>query len=134
VSDNGAAARDASRAVQRLPGDPAAAEALERLGLSLGWRVARIELAGCHEKECLLERVAVALEFPDWFGHNWDAFFDCLTDLEWRRGPGQLLVLEHVGGLRSRSPEVFDTAILILGDVAEAWERRGVPFRAFLID
>ena len=41
----------------------------------------RVDLAGCSDKATLLARLAAALQFPDWFGHNWDALSDCLTDL-----------------------------------------------------
>ena len=44
-----------------------------------GWRVA--ELTGGATKAEVLSKIAEALEFPDWFGHNLDALWDCLTDL-----------------------------------------------------
>ena len=31
-------------------------------------------------KEILLKSVAKACDFPAYFGHNWDALWDCLTD------------------------------------------------------
>lgn len=31
-------------------------------------------------KETLLDGLAKACDFPSWFGHNWDAAWDCLTD------------------------------------------------------
>ena len=43
-----------------------------------------VDLAGCVDKVGLLERTARALAFPGWFGHNWDAWFDCLVDLGWQ--------------------------------------------------
>jgi RNAse (barnase) inhibitor barstar len=134
VNEAGTSGGDAHRPVQVLSGDAVAADALERLGRSLGWRVARIDLAGCLDKQALLGCAAAALEFPGWFGRNWDAFYDCLADLGWRPGPGHLLVFEHTGDLLRTSPEVFETAVAILGEAAAAWERRGVPFRAFLLD
>ena len=79
-----------------------------------------------------LSRTAEALAFPAWFGHNWDAFFDCLADQSWRPGAGHLLVFEHTYGLRAYAPEVLDTALHILRDAAAAWAARGVPFRAFV--
>ena len=32
------------------------------------------------DKETLLSSLAKACDFPSWFGHNWDAAWDCLTD------------------------------------------------------
>ena len=34
------------------------------------------------DKETLLSSLAKACDFPSWFGHNWDAAWDCLTDSE----------------------------------------------------
>lgn len=118
--------------VQVLPFDAAGAEALCRLADSLGLQVARVDLAGCTSKEDLLGRLAAALAFPDWFGHNWDALFDCLTELGEGSHAGCLLVLEQAGDLRRETPEDFGTAIGILGDVAVEWARRELPFRAFV--
>jgi len=118
--------------VQVLPLDDAAAAALCSLASSLGLQAARIDLAGCRDKETFLERTAAALSFPAWFGGNWDALHDCLADLAWRPGGGHVLVFEHAEDMRRDAPEALDTAVSILGDAAAAWERRGVPFRAFL--
>ena len=32
------------------------------------------------DKETLLEALGEALQFPDYFVHNWDSAWDCLTD------------------------------------------------------
>ncbi len=54
----------------------------------------RIDLAGADGKEAMLERIARALEFPAWFGGNWDALEDCLGDLAWTGAPGHVLLFE----------------------------------------
>ena len=108
------------------------ADALLRLAASLGLDAVRIDLEGCSDKAGLLERVATALGFPEWFGGNWDALYDCLADLGWREAAGWLLVLENTGDLRRHAPEALDTAVAILGDAAEAWAARGRVFRAFV--
>jgi hypothetical protein len=123
--------RAESAAVQIIDLTPAAAEALERLAVSLGLEAVRINLDGCTSKTQFLERTAVALGFPAWFGGNWDAFFDCLADLSWRPASGHLLVFENTGDLRRHAPESLDTAIAILNDAAAAWHGRGRTFRAF---
>ena len=111
---------------------PEAAAALCSLAASLGMDAARIDLDGCTGKAEFLTRTAAALGFPAWFGHNWDAFFDCLTDLSWRPALGYVLILEHAIELQATEPEVFDTAFAILGDAAAVWQARGAPFRAFV--
>ena len=123
---------DEAAPVQVLAMSEGTAEALQRLGASLGLDAVRIDLAGCSDKAGLLERTATALGFPDWFGGNWDAFYDCLADLGWRDAAGWLLVLENTGDLRRHAPEALDTAVSILGDAAEAWAARGRMFRAFV--
>jgi hypothetical protein len=55
--------------------------------------LARANLGGAEDKEALLERFALALGFPAWFGGNWDALEDCLGDLGWRAGEGHVLLL-----------------------------------------
>ena len=40
----------------------------------------------------LFSGIARALDFPDWFGANWDALADCLGDLSWRGGAGHVLM------------------------------------------
>jgi hypothetical protein len=39
-----------------------------------------LDLDGVTDKTALLERCAHDLRLPDWFGHNWDALADCLSD------------------------------------------------------
>jgi RNAse (barnase) inhibitor barstar len=109
-----------------------AATAICTLARSVGFDCTRIDLAGCSDKAEFLARIAAALGFPAWFGHNWDAFFDCLTDLSWRPALGYVLILEHARELQATEPEVFDTALAILGDAAAVWQARGAPVRAFV--
>jgi RNAse (barnase) inhibitor barstar len=45
------------------------------------------------EKE-LFDTLASLLDFPDYFGENWDAFSECVRDLSWL-SPGRV-VLVHV--------------------------------------
>lgn len=44
-------------------------------------------------KQQLLERLAQGLSFPDYFGENWDALIDCLSDLTWSEAPE--IVIDH---------------------------------------
>ena len=86
-------------------------------------RLARI---GCAEKDALLKAIATALDFPDWFGANWDALEDCLSDLP---GAGYVLLFEHAA-----PGDDLGVLIDVLRSSAEQWAERGKPFFAVFID
>ena len=119
-------------AVRELPLTPDATVAVCHVAGVLGLEAVRIDLAGCRDKGEFLARVAAALEFPDWFGGNWDAYFDCLVDLGWRPARGYVLVFENATAMRESAPEALDTSVAILDDAARAWAERGVPFVALV--
>jgi hypothetical protein len=119
--------------VQRVALDDAGARGIELLAAALGCRVYDVSLAGCHDKAGLLERTAEAMGFPAWFGHNWDAWFDCLADLGWQAPvAGHVVLLRHAAEFAATSPEACDTAIAILEEAGRTWAERGVVFRAFI--
>jgi RNAse (barnase) inhibitor barstar len=91
-------------------------------------RVLRIDLADCGDKSSLLARIARALSFPDWFGHNWDALADCLDDLGWLPEGGLLLLLENTAELRAAAPGDYNVTLDILAEAAAAWRARGRLF------
>jgi RNAse (barnase) inhibitor barstar len=97
-----------------------------------GYSCALTDLAGCHDKEEFLARMAEALDFPAWFGRNWDAFFDCLADLSWLPAEGHVLVLLNTAEMQRHAPETFDTAMAIMRDAAAVWTGRGIAFRAYV--
>jgi RNAse (barnase) inhibitor barstar len=79
--------------------------------------------AGVGSETELLDALANALRFPDYFGGNWDALNECINDLSWLP-PGDV-VLRHVD-----LPLVDDRASLsiylsILRDAVESWDATG---------
>ena len=83
------------------------------------------------ERNRVLQSIASALEFPDWFGGNWDALEDCLSDLSWRKAPGHVLVFEGIGELPA---DERGTLIDVLASAAQFWAQQGTPFFAVFID
>jgi hypothetical protein len=81
------------------------------------------------DKVQLLKNLAVALGFPDWFGHNWDALEDCLMDLSWREAPAHVLLIEE-----ANPGDDLGVLIDILRSSAESWAARGKPFFAIFVD
>ncbi|MFJ3902498.1 barstar family protein [Streptomyces sp. NPDC090025] len=51
------------------------------LGAPHGRETVVLDLYGVTDKAAFMDRCAAALALPDWFGRNWDALADSLTDL-----------------------------------------------------
>jgi len=111
----------------RKPGE------VERAAEEAGLAVFRIDIGHAKSKKDFLGHVARALEFPDWFGGNWDALNDCLTDLDWLSiETGYVLILENSEHFGARIPQEFEKAITVFAAAAEYWKSQERPFWAFI--
>lgn len=73
-------------------------------------RVVTVDLDGVLDKAALMDRCARALDLPDWFGNNWDALADVLSDPDrWPGGPVVVLVHNWRPYAEAR-PEEWGTA------------------------
>ena len=79
-----------------------------------------------------MERVARALEFPQWFGGNWDALEDCLTDLSWSDAAGPRPADRGRGG--DAGATSGGICVDILASAADWWAERRRPFFAVFVD
>lgn len=120
--------QDASRSgVYRASADPVVLEVAGEADLE----VIPVSLAAVRDKETLMKTLAEALRFPDWFGANWDALEDCLSDLSWREAPGWVLVFRDSHALPRDDLGVL---LEVLRSAAQFWAGRGRPFFAVFID
>jgi hypothetical protein len=112
------------------------AESLVRPPTEFALRI--IQGAKCQTIAGLLTECARALDFPDYFGHNWDALEECLIDLEWLPAKGYILLITDAGCVLPDDEEEYETFLEILRDAGEAWgsgqagmgARRATPFHA----
>ncbi|MFC5146676.1 barstar family protein [Streptomyces aureoversilis] len=106
------------------------------LAAEADWRGATLHLGGVTTKTAFLERCAGDLEFPEWFGRNWDALADCLTDLSWWREEGKargyLVLAEEWTAFRKASPKDARTAEAIFGDAVDYWAEAETPLAVLL--
>jgi RNAse (barnase) inhibitor barstar len=80
------------------------------------------------DKANLLAALAGALRFPDYFGGNWDALDECLTDLSWHEGALRLGITHS----EQLSAEVRDSLIEIFLLAAKRWAEADRPFALYL--
>jgi RNAse (barnase) inhibitor barstar len=79
---------------------------------------------GIRSKQKLLNVLADKLQFPHYFGNNWDALEECLGDLSWLPG-GQPVVIVHEDlpfGERSENRRIY---VAILRSAAESAQAGG---------
>jgi RNAse (barnase) inhibitor barstar len=73
--------------------------------------------AGIQTKSALLQVLAERLRFPDYFGANWDALWDCLNDFSWL--PAGPIFLQHADVPLVGDEASAKTYLTILRDAAE---------------
>jgi hypothetical protein len=88
-------------------------------------RVVPVKLAGARDKNAFLKAMARALQLPDYFGQNWDGFYDCLIDMEHAEDAGTLLVLREASGFARGEPDEFAAAAAALQDASDFWKSEG---------
>jgi RNAse (barnase) inhibitor barstar len=84
-------------------------------------------------KQEVMETIATSFTFPKHFGKNYDALYDCLTDLVAKAGPqpGFVIVLEALPVAQKFDKEGRETLLDVFREAAEFWAERKVAFRVF---
>src|SRR5262249_21756865 len=110
------------RPLRHVPLGRALMDALSEALQKAGWRVFRVDGTAVTGKASFLAACAGAMRFPSWFGGNWDALADCLTDLSWAKASGYLVVLDGMERFAAEAPRDWQTAREILAEAADAWQ------------
>jgi RNAse (barnase) inhibitor barstar len=75
----------------------------------------------CGTKSRLFQECAAALQFPWYFGENWDALNDCLTDFPWLPSQRYALVLTRTESVLEQDERSFATMVGVFASAAEYW-------------
>ncbi|MGH3972915.1 MAG: barstar family protein [Pseudonocardiaceae bacterium] len=67
-----------------------------------------------------LDAIGAALSFPDWYGRNLDALYDCLMDLSWLPDGEHVLVWAGHRQLEAADPDDYRAVLGVLDDAASA--------------
>lgn len=97
----------------------------------VGFTVFDVDLAAVQSKSEFLAAIAQAIAAPEWFGKNWDALADALSDLSWKPSQGYALVLHN--GLNTFNLLEHDHEIAkeILENTVKYWKTQNKPFWVF---
>lgn len=82
-----------------------------------------LDLTGVVNRQAFMDRCTAELHLPDWFGRNWDALADCLTDLSWCPAPagGRRLTVRGWQEYAAAMPREWRIVKDILRDAEVFW-------------
>ena len=86
------------------------------------------------DKETFLNEFSEKLKFSEYFGFNWDAFSDSVTDLSWLNSEnGFLIIYKNSHNFRSNRPDEWRIANEILLEAMDYWKEQGKPMIIVLL-
>lgn len=100
-----------------------------------GAYVAHIRGELCSTTDSFFREISSAMRFPHYFGWNWAAFDECITDLEWLKFSSLLIVIDNHESLfvDDNSPNMsVKLLIKYLTMTAEYWKSQNVPISVYL--
>lgn len=95
---------------------------------SSGISTLKVDASNVSNEKELLKEIAAAMHFPDYFGANWDAFAECICDLEWLAAGGYVLIVENSTCLWKAIPRAAGKLLEAWLFAADQWAQEGVPF------
>jgi RNAse (barnase) inhibitor barstar len=106
---------------------------LEAAAEQLGHHFLYANLASALNKQDVIDLIGAQYTLPAHNGKNFDALYDCLTDVVHKSGPqtGFIVVLEHIPTSPKFDKEAREQLLDIFRDIADFWSDRKVPFRCF---
>jgi tetratricopeptide (TPR) repeat protein len=103
--------------------DAATADRIRANGDALSiWAV---DGGAANSREGFFQALATALKFPAYFGHNWDAAYDCLTDLASADAKPAVLFITHGAEFLAGMEADWATGERVFTDAAAFWQRGG---------
>jgi hypothetical protein len=97
---------------RRLPGPPfvISSESVDDVvsfARGMQARVVRLEVPPEPDRRSVLRMLGQSLSFPDYFGANWDAWYDCLGDVIETATGGTVVILDRSERLLGSPPALF---------------------------
>ena len=92
-----------------------------------GWAARLLNGDGLGGRSAFLAACGSALDFPDWYGQNWDALSDCLRDLSWLPGAGVAVLWAAPDVLAAADARSFRTAVDVFAEAAYGRDALSLP-------
>ena len=87
-----------------------------------------IDGKACKEAYEVFKEFSNKLKFPTYFGYNWDALEECLTDLDWLQAEGHIIFIEHANCFSNLNLTDRNNLLEVLRTVVHDW-RNGRDYK-----
>jgi RNAse (barnase) inhibitor barstar len=84
------------------------------------------------DRQSLFHQFAIVMEFSDYFGHNWDALSDSLTDLDVDDAQRQIIVLDRFDNFESDNSQQWLILLDICQQAVEYYRDTNTPMSILL--
>jgi hypothetical protein len=120
--------------LQLLPPQPFDSNSAESVSKSIkGTEIFYLDGQTIDNKKSFLAKIAEVMRFPEYFGNNWDALEDCLTDLEWCPASRYILIYDAPDIFAQAEPDQWEIARDILQSTVAYWQNTSTPLDVLLI-
>nr|WP_243639178.1 barstar family protein [Micromonospora sp. MW-13] len=89
--------------------------------------VARLDGAAMVDVDGVFEQFSDALRFPSYFGWNWPALSECLSDLHWLPARRYLIIIENAPCILRENVDGRAVLFSILAEVGRRWANSYEP-------
>ncbi|MGA4542150.1 barstar family protein [Uniformispora flossi] len=108
--------------------DAAPVDVLTASARTHGWSSTVVDLRDARDKAGAMDAFAAGLSLPAYFGRNWDALWDCLTDDTLLPEPARrVIVVDRWRTFADRNTDDWDRIRELLRDAAEYWAGTRTP-------
>jgi RNAse (barnase) inhibitor barstar len=112
--------------------NPIAFVELESLNRNYGAKLFYLDGHEIVDRTSLLQQFATVMQFPEHFGHNWDALADCLTDLDEDEVDRQIIIIDRLDNFAIAKPQQWLTFLDICKSTVKYWQDTDTPMYILL--
>jgi len=94
--------------------------------LSRNYNIVELDCKFVNTKYDIFNIFSETLNFPDYFGDNWDALEECINDLEWLKSKNMVILISNITHIKAK--EFLKTFIDILVDAHNHWSQEKIDF------
>jgi hypothetical protein len=108
-------------------------QTLQEVVDGLDYKLVHLDGKTIKSKQDLFDQFQQIMQFPDYFGHNWDALDEFLRDLEWLPSLGYILYFSSPEVFINTSPIEFKIFLEVIQSSYDYWTPQQIAFQLIIV-